>query len=938
MRLLLFSYCFFCYCSIVYGQQNQLVSPSWIHTFGDHLFTGRDELADLKRDGEGNIFGFLRTERDSTASDVALLKLNAAGILQWEYRFSSGLNNDYDLPLFMEFADQGGLYFGTTNDITISSPFRQARIGKVDKQGQLEWVRDLNQVLPAHETFGHIFAFTDALANLHVTYQMEQWRPTSTLKTTHFLVFNPSGELIENLKVPEIAKFLQDDGYIAFQTKAPNSNDNILLLVGPIAPLKMALRIVGTNKDSIIPVTIPANLQEAVKYHGEFQIFRTDRLGNIYICQDAYGFFSLPLHIYKITLQGTFTQVAELPTPADLYTQGSDFFCAEDAIYLTGRQTDYLGLGSTFIKKINYNGLTINDKNYVYNNQSVRPMRLYGISDSIYVTIQNRSLEELKILTLDKNLQEKSVFKVNTPSFDNIVDVDLLPIEKHQFIAAFNTYKRNYPQAQALTDNDVYIKKLDLSSKEIWSYKYPGLGTSLVNECHLRLDAAQNLFVLKTETAGPIFFGVSSPPPGYTLYKYSPNGNLLWKHVLEDSITVNTPNPDHFKIDKAGNALITYFTRDSYFLVKISSSGQSKRVLSGIAVFNLFETNDGRTIITEYAPNGRWYVNIFDANNNLLKRHEANGEVRHIFQLPGSNMVYWLAHDPGVFFYDPKTFYLYAEGNLLWEHPLRIGNERETLISSSFNPDNGTIFYTTTWGDNKKTIHRITINGIEQNTSLQYQGDHHKIFVLGDRLLLVRNEDLQVWNDALDYQATKNIPASYNNHYQIQQNNLFLATDSFFRVFDRDGNLIKQYRNDWISIFSIAAPNVNGTLSFYAAKGFGAYLSGTQQWSRWRLSKFDLDPLMVSVQGGTEDPSNLVRVYPNPAVDQISVEIFGQPSTSSTLDLFIVNALGIVCQQQQLTHAVGPQAVDIGQLPPGLYFCVIKNAQNRFYGTKFNKI
>ena len=105
MRLLLFSYCFFCYCSIVYGQQNQLVSPSWIHTFGDHLFTGRDELADLKRDGEGNIFGFLRTERDSTASDVALLKLNAAGILQWEYRFSSGLNNDYDLPLFMEFAD-----------------------------------------------------------------------------------------------------------------------------------------------------------------------------------------------------------------------------------------------------------------------------------------------------------------------------------------------------------------------------------------------------------------------------------------------------------------------------------------------------------------------------------------------------------------------------------------------------------------------------------------------------------------------------------------------------------------------------------------------------------------------------------------------------------------------------------------------------------------
>lgn len=912
------------------AQTGTPIAAKWHRTFGDYKATNRDQLFAIQQDGAGNVYGAISTERDSTFADLSIVKLDSQGVKQWEYLFSTEFASNYDYPLFLELGSDNDIYFGATSEISISQPFRHAYIGKLNHNGTAAWTKNLDEILPHHEDFESFFAFTDkATANLYVTYTVRKWLPAGIIKITYFLAIAPDGTVKENYRIPSLAKFLENDAVIAFQDQDALNLRRLLILGYDInaAKVKMALRLVKSNMDSIINVQVPPNLEATLWNYDGYHFFRTDTAGNIYIAQDAYGFLDkAPLSIYKITPSGQLSLFWQAVPDQGLNIQGSDLLLTRDAAYVTGRQTDQNGYGHFFVTKVDLAGNTLKQYRYDYPDQVVRPMRVYGAGKRVYVSFVNRTQNQLNLLAFDQNLAFQRQIGVRTPYFDNVTDLDLFPCSPDAFIYGFNHYLRNYPGSPALSENDVFLKKINAEGSELWSYRYSGLGNSYVGGSIIRTDPENNLYVVTGENRGPAFFGVISPPSEFVIHKYDSSGKLLWRHDLIDVVDIIAGNPDHFVIDQDGSVLLTYPKDNTYHVTKIDEDGLGPTLFSG-AVLRVFRSKDGRLAIIERPHIDTTYLSILNSKNELESRAIIKGDPMHVFHLPNSNDVYVYTHDHGIWSTSIKTWYLYKEGQLLWKKDLITANGKQEVLITSATDATGALYYATYWGDNQKSLYRIGIDFQAIDRPLSPPQDFHKIIVLSDNILLLGNETLQVWTRNLQYKHARSFPPTYNTNYHVAGDMLLSSKDSFLNVINQEGILVSRVKNQWISLAIAANANLNDhTIRVYTAWRYSGYLAAGYTWTRQLVAAFDLSVLPTN---STESPDNhtLVSLYPNPAGNMVSIT--GLPvETLAEVELYQLQS-GVLAHAQYIT---GAEHISTANLAPGAYLWVLRSDTGAILG------
>ncbi|MBZ0201624.1 MAG: SBBP repeat-containing protein [Ignavibacteria bacterium] len=99
---------------------NTLWSRSYNHSAND-----TDIASSMTIDGSGNIYVTGRSKGSGTGYDIATVKYNSAGVLQWTYRYNNSSVNLNDFPMRIKIDNSGNLYiagqsYGTYNDcITI---------------------------------------------------------------------------------------------------------------------------------------------------------------------------------------------------------------------------------------------------------------------------------------------------------------------------------------------------------------------------------------------------------------------------------------------------------------------------------------------------------------------------------------------------------------------------------------------------------------------------------------------------------------------------------------------------------------------------------------------------------------------------------------------------------------------------------------------------
>ena len=77
-----------------------------------------------------------------------------------------------------------------------------------------------------------------------------------------------------------------------------------------------------------------------------------------------------------------------------------------------------------------------------------------------------------------------------------------------------------------------------------------------------------------------------------------------------------------------------------------------------------------------------------------------------------------------------------------------------------------------------------------------------------------------------------------------------------------------------------------------------------------------------------EDEESHISIYPNPANDNITIELSSDCHTIEIYDSF-----GRMMMSQQVAETLSQQLVDvdISKYPSGLYLVVVKNDNNRYY-------
>ncbi len=416
-------------------------------------------------------------------------------------------------------------------------------------------------------------------------------------------------------------------------------------------------------------------------------------------------------------------------------------------------------------------------------------------------------------------------------------------------------------------------------------------------------------------------------------------GNLLWTNNGVPVISkAFTQNDGKVALSNAGNTYVVYQDSSAgnwdIYAQKLNSSGVQQWGANGAVVCNA--GYDQKNARLELAGTGGIYIVWQD------KRNGAN--------------------------YDIYCQKLDENGNRLW-NPLGNGNWVCSTSGTQSNPKIepfGTGFITV-WQDNRSGggydiyAQYINDNGLSQWTTngkaictaldnqsaidvkstgnsafivwkdfrntLNYDIYMQKIDLTGNTLW--SNNGIVISNANYD-QINPNLATDNTNAYVVWQDSSAGNWNIYASKIDANGNVI------WNTLVCNAVNNQTDAKNVYDNNGGTIVVWKDKRneintgWDIYAQKIFSNGSLNTVI--GNEDKKLLVKVFPNPAKDNIYIQIF---NSASLYEINITNVTG-----ENLIHLFthfALEKIDISSLPEGVYFITVKNNKGNNFMTKFIK-
>jgi len=121
-----------------------------------------------------------------------------------------------------------------------------------------------------------------------------------------------------------------------------------------------------------------------------------------------------------------------------------------------------------------------------------------------------------------------------------------------------------------------------------------------------------------------------------------------------------------------------------------------------------------------------------------------------------------------------------------------------------------------------------------------------------------------------------------------------------------------------------APPAGTGSVSFYAAVNAANGDSGTGGDAIF-VSKLSIPEQDLSSVGQTEQMTR-ISFFPNPAADQVTLEIHGMTATRFSLRLYTISGKRVIDMQVETQPGTNRLALNVSELPNGTYFAVLSAA------------
>jgi hypothetical protein len=922
--------CFYLF-TLIYpltGQITQNLLAEWEVSNGNHEHTGRDELSLSIKDAENSVFVAASVERDSSFADIFIQKISATGAPLWQFKYSSGLELDYDRPVKMLTAPNNDLYIlGRT---TYATNQGIGYILKLDAGGGLEWVLNMADETIAHHFYNFFDAYLDENGLLQVTYTCR----ADDLSTnpiffspapTFFMTVDPAGSVIHSFQKTGIGQPTQSFAYGVNEYSDPAGNFVFIMRDEEIFN-KYYLRKIHpvTGADTILPVS-EALLSEAEKetlHYIDWEFIKLNDQGDIFAASNsAFGpvdkFFFARLNADGV-VQYAWGSSAFVP-----FAGFQDFFPLDTSVVLTGLYGPDFQY-STFLWNISDSGQMLDSKTLSYNGDLI-PQRLIPQDSFFFMHAISQAGHNAYVYKLADNLDIFWTHRLNTPAGYDLGGIDVLETDSQHVVATGTLGAKKHANSLFVSEKDIFVEQFTPGNPGYdWQFVYTDEGTSYVQTIRHAVLKNGNIAVVTAEKAGPeaSFSGGSTAAPSYYyIYQYDPAGNFLTK--TQSPVQVNIFHYyDIVQSDGAGNMYVPCL-RDfnSNMILKVNEQGipvDSVVVSGGIGRFMV--SDDGRVCVVSDV------ITLTDANFGVAQTFPLDGYATHIFQIPGQEDIYLVGvNNDSVMYQVAPHITLYKNGQFYWRYTLPTPVfQSEYVIYTTNDPVTGRIYlesYSAT--ENSNRLHLINLNGANQFVTPfgdTFAGTFH--FIGNDKFYQYRQGRLILFDTLLNVLLEHELPASAYA-VSVKGDFLYAFETGSVNIFDKDGNYRFKFFHPELT-FNDSDNLLSSNRELYITRTQGnRFASGNPfnfgwQWHRGVLKKFDLAPLLSATESAGISSNPVISCYPNPVSSTLYVKI-PEAFQGRNAQINVMDMKGILLHSIQVQRAPSIVAIECAKMPAGTY-------------------
>lgn len=882
------------------------IAPKWTVSIGERQHTSRDEIATVLYDKHQNtiVVGF--AERDSSFADIVIQKIDSAGQVRWNHRYSSNMALDYDRPMGAQLDEQDNIYVlgvvGNESDLIGGAGY----LYKVSPAGTLLWQIPLHQNLPAHASLNALFWRFDAQEKIHLAYV------TEPDKNAYLFKIASNGIIEENRLIPNLfnsgSDHLKNFSVTADGTKTfwiERFNDRTF-------EYRYTTQRITDNSNTNHPIPLPDSLVRLLVNSG-LPIRHTDPMGHFYTFVNETTATSSRIQLFKFSNTGQIIYI--MNTTDSIAIEGRAMIIKDTSCLLTGRyrQTPQNAWRS-FVMELGARGQVLKKKFMTSNTVSDEVAESIHFSKNRVFLTSRLPNERLVITELDSNLSKIREFRQSStqPILQN-VSVGVVNARLVSFSGTVQN--RKLPNNYFFSENDFYTASFAIGNLDTlqWKTQYSDLGTSLVQNLHFMVNSEQDVWITHDEQVGPTYPSAQTPV-GSVRYKtlVNPAGQATPSEVLSSG----------FAGEYATNQTGHFIIGTGYQFKKIDKLGvilQQSPILWEPAT--LIYTD---TLRQEYYAKSQNYIFRLNWQLQILSSRASFGQ-SHYFQLDGNIYCYETAYDGATGF---KKFQLYASEQLRWRKDSLTTNQ---YVVWEVNSQTGSLYLLT--GTNLMSVHLSGQVEIIQ-TSLRASDVISHLFCMPNGSFVLCGSS-GIGQMVLGCSPTgeilqrRSISHEYNTTFLRIGVFVFRCSAGRQMIFGQTGEhlltvthpLLTRSPQYFDNNYNFWIGDIAGK-AFFLQSGSGNEAYGWR-WFRGNVSKFELGSLLkphlrtgeTTIQPAKTHP---ISVYPNPASGQLYLKI--NEAISQNTKLLIYNNLGQFVLSISTNALSNEGAFDIHSLNNGLYF------------------
>jgi hypothetical protein len=922
------------------SQTSQQISPVWEVSNGNHLYTNRNELNISVRDLDNNVIVAGSIERDSSFADILIEKFSPTGTLLWKTVYSSGLGKDYDTPSKIIITETFDIY------LFCYAELYNGGIGyilKVNKNGQIQWVRDMITETIPHETTIYFDGFVDTSSNLRVTCTCVSYIASTLYPApTYFMTIAPDGTVSKKFQVLGVSSFADANAY-GLNVYHDKTGKFVFVMRDNLVYDQYYLRHIDpeTQTDVSIPVSVQQlTPQEKIRFHyidWSFIKLNTSN-GDLYtatnfaISNPTGSFYVLRMHP-----DGVVQYVFESKEVAPL-TNFQDFILLDSTVYITGLISNN-GQDDTYIWKISGQGQAVKTTT-LNQNGSLIPQHLYASTGGkFYLQSINKPGQNAYVHGLNNSLDVLWKHELSLPAGYDFSGVGAILINSTDLVACGTLRAQKYGNPDYYKNESQFLERFTPNVNGFkWQYLNKDEGTSYVYSMRHTVDPNGQAVVVTQEKTAP---GNALPgnivPESYTwfVYRYDSDGHLLWSRHVPQQILINY----FFNIasfDHHGNVYLPWVANiNNYGLIKISHDGSSMDSIILQGGFNsIFISNDDHIWCAADIGNGHAQITVVDTSFASVQTYQIQGISNQFFQLPGSSDVYtYSINNDSTFWQLPARCNLYKNGILAWSFALPTQMfDTEKIGESDHDPLSGRLYlsaYSGSYGSSR--LFSLTLDGTTvSHTPFGNQYGARIHCQRNGNFFLETADTLSLYDAGFNLIRQDTLPTTGGHNCVTTTDFLYVFEAGGVRIFDNNGHYKAKLLSSSITGgFQQAIPGLPGQLYTYNTIGQGLYISNpiglNLLWTRGVLKKFDFGTL-VSVNNPNEISPEHLTGFPNPVSDVLYVSIPEHlQQTTAQINLFDLRGNLVRSMGSSLLPAV--IGIDCHELVAETYFLQLNSGQ-----------